>query len=192
MPSTRDFQFIGGSLALDFINTVGNRLGVSRDYFASQAELERWSRLAGLLGKREQLHLSAAQWGDVLRTREELYGLFKPAADGKPLKNLAIERLNAKLAQVAPHRQLVAQKTSVQWAWKTSPGDPVQLLAPILFGAAELLTNGSFRKVRECGGETCGWLFLDRSQAGKRKWCSMTDCGNRDKVRRYYRRRAAL
>jgi predicted RNA-binding Zn ribbon-like protein len=130
------------------------------------------------------LHLSAAEWKNLLQTREDLYYLFS-----KPLKQGALEALNAGLAEVLPYRQLLTKHRLVRWAWRTPPGDSVQLLGPILFDAAELLTSGSFQKIRECRGGACGWLFLDRSQAGKRRWCSMGDCGNRDKVRHYYRRK---
>jgi predicted RNA-binding Zn ribbon-like protein len=33
----------------------------------------------------------------------------------------------------------------------------------------------------------CGWLFVDRSRNGNRRWCDMRTCGSRDKMRRYYR-----
>ena len=43
-------------------------------------------------------------------------------------------------------------------------------------------------KVRRCANPECGWLFLDDSRAGKRRWCSMLACGNRAKARRHYHR----
>jgi predicted RNA-binding Zn ribbon-like protein len=42
-------------------------------------------------------------------------------------------------------------------------------------------------RVRRCPGRDCGWLFLDAS--GRRRWCSMTTCGSREKMRRMYARR---
>jgi predicted RNA-binding Zn ribbon-like protein len=44
------FQFIGGALALDFINTVGNRRDVARrrDYLATSADALEWLVAAGL------------------------------------------------------------------------------------------------------------------------------------------------
>ena len=189
--STQDFQFIGGNLALDFANTVGNRLGTPRDYFVSQAELTRWARLAGLIGKRETIVFHRSDWRRILEIREELYQLFKPLAESKPVSSAAIARLNARLAKVASKRQLVVTKGEPRLIWKTEPNDPDRILGPILFAAVDMLTSGSFKKIGECADQNCGWLFLDRSQHGKRKWCSMTDCGNRDKVRRYYQRKKA-
>jgi predicted RNA-binding Zn ribbon-like protein len=42
--------------------------------------------------------------------------------------------------------------------------------------------------VRQCGGESCGWLFLDTSRNRSRQWCDMRDCGNLAKVRRFRER----
>jgi predicted RNA-binding Zn ribbon-like protein len=44
-------------------------------------------------------------------------------------------------------------------------------------------------RVRSCQGDTCGWLFLDMSKNRSRRWCSMSDCGNTAKARRYYHRK---
>lgn len=38
-------------------------------------------------------------------------------------------------------------------------------------------------------GTGCGWLFLDASPTRRRRWCSMSDCGNRAKATRYRRQR---
>jgi predicted RNA-binding Zn ribbon-like protein len=54
--------------------------------------------------------------------------------------------------------------------------------------AAELLTSTELARVRECGGENCGWMFLDNSRNHSRHWCDMQDCGNRAKVRRFRQR----
>ncbi|HXO42658.1 MAG TPA: CGNR zinc finger domain-containing protein, partial [Thermoanaerobaculia bacterium] len=57
--------------------------------------------------------------------------------------------------------------------------------------AAELLTSDKWRRVRECAGSDCTWLFLDRSRNRSRRWCAMQTCGNRAKARRHYRRARA-
>jgi predicted RNA-binding Zn ribbon-like protein len=44
-------------------------------------------------------------------------------------------------------------------------------------------------RVRVCASETYGWLFIDTSKNRTRRWCSMSDCGNRAKVRRFRARR---
>lgn len=56
--------------------------------------------------------------------------------------------------------------------------------------AHRLLEQYGADAVGRCGGEACGWLFLD--PAHRRRWCTMAVCGNRAKARRYADRRRAL
>ncbi|WP_329599495.1 CGNR zinc finger domain-containing protein [Streptomyces pseudovenezuelae] len=37
-------------------------------------------------------------------------------------------------------------------------------------------------RVKECENPSCSLLFLDDSQARRRRWCSMGRCGNRAKI----------
>ena len=54
------------------------------------------------------------------------------------------------------------------------------MLTPIVWSAADLITGPRAQRVRQCADpEGCGWLFLDESRAGTRRWCSMGNCGNR-------------
>ena len=59
--------------------------------------------------------------------------------------------------------------------------------------AFELLSAADLSRVRRCpileGG--CGWLFLDQSRNGSRRWCRMADCGSTVKARRLTERRRA-
>ncbi len=185
-PSTQGFQFIAGNLALDFVNTVGDRLGNARDFFLGSAELDRWARLAGLRPERMKLSLNARQLVEIRAVREQLYGLFQPLTRGELPSAAGLASLNSRLASVASKRRLKRAKDMIEWEWNFPARDPGRILAPILASAAELLTSGAFGKLRQCEGEICGWLFLDRSNAGYRRWCSMADCGNRAKVRKHY------
>ena len=62
------------------------------------------------------------------------------------------------------------------------------LHAPLAFSALELLTSERRVRVKTCPGARCGWLFLDESPTGRRRWCSMASCGNREKAQRFRRR----
>ncbi|WP_199781677.1 CGNR zinc finger domain-containing protein, partial [Streptomyces sp. HCCB10043] len=44
--------------------------------------------------------------------------------------------------------------------------------------AADLLAAPRRLTVRACPGKGCGWLFLDT--AGRRRWCSLGVCGQRE------------
>ncbi len=49
--------------------------------------------------------------------------------------------------------------------------------------AALLRTAGGpgWKRLKACPGPDCGWVFADRSRNGSRRWCQMSECGNRAK-----------
>jgi predicted RNA-binding Zn ribbon-like protein len=57
------------------------------------------------------------------------------------------------------------------------------ILWPVLESARELLADPS--RIKECEGEECGWVFVDATKSGTRRWCSMASCGARAKMKRY-------
>jgi predicted RNA-binding Zn ribbon-like protein len=60
--------------------------------------------------------------------------------------------------------------------------DPVRAgLAAVARDAVETIATHA-RDLRTCANGDCGRLFLDRSRAKGRRWCSMRRCGNRVKV----------
>jgi predicted RNA-binding Zn ribbon-like protein len=66
------------------------------------------------------------------------------------------------------------------------------MLSPVAWSVAELLMSEDLHRVRECAGPDCGWLFMDTSKNGSRRWCSMETCGNRAKARRHRERRQVV
>jgi predicted RNA-binding Zn ribbon-like protein len=191
-------DFIAGNLALDFVNTVGYRSGDSKEYLAAPADLSAWAEGAGILRNKAGMRVTREQMVRVRAIREELHRLFHALASGGAPSARVLAPLNARLASLAARRQLAKRHPAkhqlstggggVEWVWAGAVHDPVRVLGPVLSSAAELLASGSYRRIRECRGAQCGWLFLDRSRAGRRMWCSMADCGNREKGRRHYDR----
>ncbi|WP_423416378.1 CGNR zinc finger domain-containing protein [Hyphomicrobium sp. B1] len=57
------------------------------------------------------------------------------------------------------------------------------LLAETLIssGRDNMLCKDDLAKVKVCEAKECTLLFLDRKHGGKRRWCSMSACGNRAK-----------
>lgn len=190
IPSTRDFQFIAGCLALDFVNTIGNRLGAARDYLSSPQDAARWLQLSGLRTSTRAGRLSGNDLAKIRECRENLYLLFAPCASrASALNARALARLNADLAALGSQRVLRRVGNEFQWTLNGSPAE--RLVYCALADAADLLNSGRFRLIRRCQDSLCGWLFLDRSKQHNRRWCSMRDCGNRAKARRHYAHRNA-
>jgi predicted RNA-binding Zn ribbon-like protein len=66
-----------------------------------------------------------------------------------------------------------------------------ELLAPVLWSAADLVLAPATAPLRCCANPQCRWLFLDTSKGATRRWCAMSACGNRAKVRRHAQRQRA-
>jgi predicted RNA-binding Zn ribbon-like protein len=49
------------------------------------------------------------------------------------------------------------------------------------------MADGTWPRLKACPRDVCGWIFYDRSRNSSSRWCSMSVCGNRTKLRRYRR-----
>jgi predicted RNA-binding Zn ribbon-like protein len=158
---------VGGHLALDFANTIEP----SREHLAEPADLMAWGRESGLRGEAtlERAHT----------LRRTIYEVFRPLADGRDPDAAALAALNAFHAEAVAGARLVPVEGFV---WEDD------LLAPIAVAAVDLLRTGPLDRLKVCAA--CPWLFLDTSRNHSRRWCSMSECGARLKMRRY-RARAA-
>lgn len=68
----------------------------------------------------------------------------------------------------------------------TPVGDELDQARSAVAGSlAHYLAEHDRRRLRVCADESCRWLFVDRSPAGRRRWCDMRTCGNRAKVARH-------
>lgn len=183
-----DFQFIAGDLAVDFVNTVADRLLAPRERLLTGADVDRWARQAGLLTRGGSLHLGAREVRRVRAVRECLYRVLRSLSVGEKPHAAALEKFNAAHARALQKHRVVQRGHRLTWEWVTERRDPDRLLGPILERAGDLIVAVPRERLRQCEDVGCGWLFLDRSRAGSRRWCRMEDCGNRAKARRHYER----
>lgn len=125
-----------------------------------------------------------AAYDGLIALRETLHRLLAAAATGAPPPSADLAAFNAALDQ-APPRNRLAEDGS---AYAVAPvgSAPAALMAPALWSAADLLAGRRRRHLRQCANPECGWLFLDDSKSGNRRWCAMSACGNRAKARRHY------
>jgi predicted RNA-binding Zn ribbon-like protein len=61
-------------------------------------------------------------------------------------------------------------------------------LAAIARSGAELIAEGAENGLQRCSNANCQLLFYDDSRTHRRRWCSMSLCGNRSKVAAFARR----
>jgi predicted RNA-binding Zn ribbon-like protein len=193
-------EFIGGSLALDFVNTTSRRESEApKERLHAYGDLITWCARKELFGRTEaeRLRAAAAQQPEAaaavharaVALREALYRIFSAVAAGREAAPTDMELLNGILREGIGRRQLRPGTNSYCWAWVEAPDGLDWMLWPIAYSAAELLTSTQIERVKECDAEDCDWLFLDVSRNRSRRWCDMKDCGNRAKARRHYHKR---
>jgi predicted RNA-binding Zn ribbon-like protein len=122
----------------------------------------------------------------AIEVRELIYRLFDAHAQAKVPAARDMEALNEALSEAPARTTLKRERGSYAWDVDMRAGTALALLAPVLWTAGDLLAGPRLGRVRRCANPECGWLFLDDSRAGKRRWCSMQSCGNRAKARRHY------
>lgn len=69
--------------------------------------------------------------------------------------------------------------------------DLAQARAAIAGSLAHYIADHDIGRLRICASDDCAWRFVDRSPAGRRRWCDMRTCGNRAKVARHRARARA-
>jgi len=201
-------KMVGGRLCLDFVNTIGGRdsdparskkdpyaVIIQRDKLNDYVDLLAWSRRAGLLteaelqaliraGKRREAE-AASVLARALALREAIYRICKAIVGKRSPQAADMELLNQELAQARDHESLIAVADGFDWQWTGSRNELDRMLWPVARSAAEMLTMGDLTRLHACEGEGCGWLFEDTSRNRSRQWCTMEDCGNLAKVRRF-------
>ena len=191
-------------LCLRFVNTVAWRLSdTPEERLPSVSEFLDWCVGAELLAAAEAAQLAAswrkgapaplALYRRALALREALYRVFRSRIDGEDVPADALRIVNAALAAAPSRDRIVSAGTEFGWSVAGRRADAVDALAPIVWSAGDLLTSPRAHRMRQCeDAKGCGWLFLDASRGGTRRWCSMGGCGNRAKAQRHYLRRKRL
>jgi predicted RNA-binding Zn ribbon-like protein len=194
------FDLIGGSVPLDFINTYDDRFSDDpKELLKSYADLARFAEDAHILEPAQADHLArvsqdSAREADralhaAIELRDAIFTVIWAMVTKKPVPRPALRSLNEYMQQAAQHSSLVQENGKFAWRFEDAGSDLDAPLWPIARAAAELLASDHLEFVRACASETCQWLFLDVSKNHRRRWCDMTRCGNREKVRNFYARK---
>jgi predicted RNA-binding Zn ribbon-like protein len=150
---------------------------------AARAALTTWAAA--------QPEAAAALLANAIALRELVFRLFAAVAAGTQAAEADLALLNTALAAAPPRVHLARLGETYAWQADAMPTAP-SLLAPILWSAADLLVQAPHRRIRICANPDCGWLFIDASKNGTRRWCDMSSCGNRAKARRHYEKTKSI
>ncbi|MBW5483144.1 CGNR zinc finger domain-containing protein [Streptomyces bambusae] len=123
--------------------------------------------------------LSGPALAQAAELREALRGALLAHA-GHTMPAASRDTLNRLLATV-PLTLAVAADGSA--ALTPPPGDA--LLPRIASAVAEAVAAGTWTRLKACEAEDCHWAYYDRSPAGRGRWCTMSVCGSRAKMRTY-------
>jgi predicted RNA-binding Zn ribbon-like protein len=185
------FEYVGGDFAVDFLNTGDwTARGLENDLFSAYSRLLDWAVGAGAISPDTAAHLQRRAQEDpaaaksALAAAHDLRGsirlVFEAVVEGH---SPDLTALNAALSRALTHRRL-DPAPEAHWVWVDAERDLESPLWPVALAAATLLTSPDAGRLRICAKPDCGWMFVDRSRNGFRRWCQMATCGTEEKTRR--------
>ncbi len=195
------FQWVGGAPAVDFTNTVTWAPGgLENERLGEYSDLVDWAQVAGIVSASEAERLKAVAasspaaareaTGRAHQLRKVLHEVLVAGSGGTVPAAKVAARFDTALAQAAARLTLRPEGDKWVWGWRQRRADDLtDILHPIAWAAAQLLTSDERKFLKQCAADDCGWLFLDRSRNHARRWCDMRVCGNNAKARRFYHRR---
>jgi predicted RNA-binding Zn ribbon-like protein len=188
------FDWSGGDPALDFVNTLDERpSGAPVENLATYGDLVRFAELAGLIEASASDRLRSLEGPNCSRIarrarelREQLHAILVAAHSGKTVPKASLDAIASEVRRAHAARVLVATATSnaVRHSW-ISPSSPEIPLHACALAIETLLVMADHSRIRKCGASDCEVYFIDTSKAHRRQWCSMQNCGNREKQRRW-------
>lgn len=179
------FPFIGGDLALDFVNTVVVDDGVEVDLASTPGALAAWVAASGLgaeFGRPDGI--APTVHAVAIELRRALRDGFGALAAGEDVPEPTLASMNAVL-RAGPgtelHRDASGGLGLRPWVDLTADAGALPWL--LADAGARVMIGDRARLVRRCANhDTCVLMFLDTSRSHTRRWCSMDLCGNRSKV----------
>jgi predicted RNA-binding Zn ribbon-like protein len=178
-PTGPRYSFDAGALCLQFAVTGGEEERARWETLHEPDDLRRWLRICPLAVDR--LAVSADDVLAARRLREAIYQVALRLAHGEPVRRRDVATIN-QFAAAPPLVPVLDARLRQSWATSVAASQALSTLARDAIG---LFSGPQASRIRQCGGERCGLLFVDTSRPGKRRWCSMQRCGNLHKQRTF-------
>lgn len=198
------FRYVGGSPAADLVNTVTWLPGaLVHECLTSYERLTDWAQGAGVISAAQARRLRAdakarpvearAALDEARLVRWTLQRVLTALARGQPIGG-ALDDFNALLADASRRLEFREHtergKPGVAPAFRGFGEHLASPLWPVIRAAAELVTSPDVARLRVCANQECGWVYVDRSRNGLRRWCEMETCGTSAKTSRRRARRS--
>lgn len=197
----RPSDLVAGHVVLDLLNTVTARDTTPHDWLATPASLLQWAAVSGHFAAASLLQLQAlvdaqpvaarAALARCRRLREALHSVFTSLQQGRAVDADALHALEQQRRAALGRCRLVATPQGVVAQPTVEVSRLDYLNDVLLMDALPLLAAPPLQRLRTCDGSGCGWVFIDSSKAGRRRWCDMATCGASHKAARSLQRKAA-
>lgn len=188
------FDWSGGHPALDLVNTLDERPSSAPvERLVTYRDLVHFAELAGIVDASvsETLRgLSGPKFQRIVhRTRElreHLHAILAAAQSAATIPSDALDAISVAVRDAHAARSLVPTGSTglIAFQWTATAGPAIPLHACAL-AIESLLIEADPGRIRKCGASDCDVYFIDTSKAHRRQWCSMQNCGNREKQRRW-------
>ncbi|RYE84069.1 MAG: zf-CGNR multi-domain protein [Hyphomicrobiales bacterium] len=179
------FPFVGGATWLDLLNTTPAGETGPQELIDGPERALAWLRAAGLGDAAGNADEAMA---DLRALRAELRPVFEVLEAGKRLSDAVLTSVNRRLAGLNGHHVLQRGEQGPTLGLAFDPAGPAALIA---FDLARFVCEAEPARLKRCAADHCTLVFYDRGRNNTRRWCTMSLCGNRDKVARFRARRAA-
>lgn len=191
-------EAVDADRVLAFVNTLSGRAAPApAERLTSYDALVDWAREQHLVPAataerlqaeaRRHPHQAASVLLRATQFREALNELARAVEQQRQPPPSALATISDRLADAYAHGRLVPHAGALQWI-ASAEQDLDRVLWEISRAAGRLVLSPRLARVRSCAAEDCGWWFVDETKNRSRRWCDMTICGNREKVRRFRRR----
>ena len=189
----------GGILCCDFVNTVYAWRGENlHEYLGDYIDFIAWCKKLSIynnsyLNSLQKIATTEpAKCTTAMKTIKEVRELlyhFISAIAAKKYKEVRrlLPAINEWIAASLSHVCFEFKSNQFISAYDQKLPDLISPLWKVLHSLYDLLTKEDTEKVKEC--PRCGWVFLDTTKNGKRRWCDPAECGTADKMKRYYKRK---
>lgn len=179
------YVFDPGALCLELLVTGGPGEYAVHESLHRPRDLAAWCALLRLRLDPELVTVSEAELAAARTLRDALWRMVLAHLGDRPLAPEDVAEVNRAAAR-APLAPRMGTDRGCAWAL---PAGATAVLSTIARDAVELFTGPLADRIRECGSPDCRLVFVDVSRPGRRRWCSMERCGNRQKVRALRARR---
>lgn len=178
--------FLGGAPWLDLANSSFSLDGQAFDFLSDNASFTRWSEAAGFAVESRKLDFERLA---ALRLRGLVRAIFATLTARDTLSADQIGQLNDLLNNrtIRERLRLADDGTELDLCDQVDGPEVATRLASDL---AHFLDDHEPDRLKSCDSPTCTMVFYDRGKNNRRRWCTMSICGNRDKVSNYRARKS--